>query len=56
MKASIISGARNRCLRHAGPKAARAYQQRQFDDMRAGKISYAEFARSAAKRAARQLL
>lgn len=44
-----------RCLRHAGPKAARAYRQRQFDDMQAGKISYAEFARSEAKRAANRL-
>jgi hypothetical protein len=44
-----------RCLRHAGPKAARAYRQRQYDEMRAGKISYAEFARSEAKRAANRL-
>lgn len=44
-----------RCLRHAGPKAARAYRQRQFEDMQAGKISYAEFARSEAKRAANRL-
>ncbi|RYE49810.1 MAG: hypothetical protein EOP24_00795 [Hyphomicrobiales bacterium] len=44
-----------RCLRHAGPKAARAYRQRQFDEMQAGKISYAEFARSEAKRAANRL-
>jgi len=44
-----------RCLRHAGPKAARAYRQRQFDDMQAGKISYAEFARSEGKRAANRL-
>ena len=44
-----------RCLRHAGPKAARAYRQRQFDDMQAGKISYAEFERCEAKRAANRL-
>lgn len=44
-----------RCLRHAGPKAARAYRQRQFDDMQAGKISYAEFSRSEAKRATNRL-
>lgn len=44
-----------RCLRHAGPKAARAYRQRQFDDMQAGKIGYAEFSRGEAKRAANRL-
>lgn len=44
-----------RCLRHAGPKAARAYRQRQFDEMQAGKISFAEFARSEVKRAANRL-
>lgn len=44
-----------RCLRHAGPKAARAYRQHQFDEMQAGKISYEHFARSEAKRAANRL-
>lgn len=45
----------NRCIRHAGPKAARAFRQRQFNDMQAGRISYAEFARNEAKRAANRL-
>lgn len=45
----------NRCLRHAGPKAARAHRQRQFEAMQAGKISYAEFAKAEAKRAANRL-
>jgi len=45
----------SRCLRHAGPKAARAYRQRQLDDMQAGTISYEDFSRSEAKRAANRL-
>lgn len=51
--APLVGGAR--CLRHAGPKAARQYRERQHEAMRAGKISYAEFARSEAKRGANRL-
>ncbi|MCB1466925.1 MAG: hypothetical protein KDK08_07235 [Rhizobiaceae bacterium] len=40
-----------RCLRHAGPHAARAYRERQHDAFKAGKISAAEWAKAEAKRA-----
>lgn len=44
-----------RCLMHCGPKAARTYRERQLADLRAGKLSPAEFQRAEARRAANRL-
>ncbi|TGR84564.1 hypothetical protein EN866_33175 [Mesorhizobium sp. M2D.F.Ca.ET.223.01.1.1] len=44
-----------RCLRHAGPHAARAFRERQIRDLAKGKITPAEFAAHEARRAANRL-
>lgn len=44
-----------RCLRHAGPHAARAYRDRQLDDLALGRITFDAFSRSEAKRAVNRL-
>lgn len=45
----------NRCLRHAGPHAARAFRARQKRDYHAGRISHVEWTRAEAKRAGNRL-
>lgn len=40
-----------RCLRHAGPDAARAHRERQLFGLQTGRVSPAEFARAEARRA-----
>lgn len=49
-----LRGAR-RCLRHAGPIAARAHRERQLHDLALGRISFEAFSRSEAKRALNRL-
>ncbi|MBZ9917110.1 hypothetical protein LB517_01420 [Mesorhizobium sp. BR1-1-12] len=44
-----------RCLRHAGPHAARAFRERQIRDVARGSLSPAEFAAHEARRAANRL-
>ena len=44
-----------RCLRHAGPKAARAYRETQLRELSAGQLLPAEFAKAERKRAANRL-
>lgn len=45
-----ISGSA-RCLRHAGPEAARVHRQNQLAGLRTGRVSPAEFARAEGRRA-----
>lgn len=45
-----------RCLRHAGPKAARAYRERQLAQMQTGALAPDAFARAEARRARNALL
>lgn len=45
----------NRCLRHAGPKAANEFRERQRRDMERGKISFREFDLAERRRAANRL-
>jgi hypothetical protein len=45
----------NRCIRHAGPKAARELRQRQIGDLAAGRISPVDFERYELRRAANRL-
>lgn len=45
----------SRCIRHAGPHAARAFRERQRAAFRTGKISAVEFERAEARRAANRL-
>lgn len=49
-----LAGGR-RCLRHAGPTAARAYRARQLKGLETGGVSPAEFARAEARRARNHL-
>jgi hypothetical protein len=49
-----VSGS-NRCIKHCGPHAARAFRDRQLDDLRRGKITPAEFAAHEARRVANRL-
>ncbi len=49
-----LQGSR-RCLRHAGPHAARAFRERQLQDVRRGNITPEEFAAYEARRAANRL-
>lgn len=44
-----------RCLRHAGPDAARAHRQNQLAGLQTGRVSPAEFARAEARRARNRL-
>lgn len=44
-----------RCLKHAGPHAARAFRERQLLDLARGKISLEEFSKYEARRAANRL-
>ncbi|WP_114285678.1 hypothetical protein [Candidatus Halocynthiibacter alkanivorans] len=50
-----IREGKGRCLRHAGPKAAREHQEHQRRQFFAGKISAAEWSKSEARRAANRL-
>jgi hypothetical protein len=50
----ILEG-KGRCLRHAGPHAARAYRERQRQQFLSGKISAEEWNRAEARRAANRL-
>ncbi|PRY94343.1 hypothetical protein CLV74_101482 [Donghicola tyrosinivorans] len=50
-----IREGKGRCLRHAGPHAARAFRQRQRDDFMAGKVSADAWRRSEARRAVNRL-
>jgi hypothetical protein len=44
-----------RCLRHAGPKAARVHRERQLKDLAAGRLEPEVFARAEARRARNRL-
>lgn len=44
-----------RCLRHAGPHAARAHRERQLHDLALGRITFGAFVRAEAKRAINKL-
>lgn len=45
----------NRCLKHAGPKAAKAHREAQLRDLAAGRLDPAVFARAEEKRARNRL-
>ena len=45
-----------RCLRHAGPDAARVHRQNQLAGLRTGRVSPAEFARAETRRARNRLV
>lgn len=53
-KAPPLAG-HNRCLKHAGPKAARAHRDHQLRELAAGRLSPAAFAAAEARRAANRL-
>lgn len=44
-----------RCLRHAGPKAAREFRERQVEAVRRGKLAWSEFQRHEERRARNRL-
>lgn len=50
-----IREGKGRCLRHAGPHAARAHRERQFRGLSTGRVSPAEWNRAEARRAANKL-
>ncbi len=49
-----LKGSR-RCLRHAGPKAANEYRERQKEQFLSGRLSWTDWTRAEAKRAANRL-
>lgn len=51
-----LGGDTGRCLRHAGPKAARAHRERQLAQLRTGALAPEAFARAEARRARNALL
>lgn len=50
-----IREGKGRCLRHAGPHAARAHRERQLKGLETGRVSPEEWCRSEARRAANRL-
>jgi hypothetical protein len=50
-----IREGKGRCLRHAGPHAARAHRERQLQGLRTGRVSPEEWNRAEARRAANKL-
>lgn len=53
-KSAPLAG-HHRCLKHAGPKAARAYRDAQLKDLAAGRLHASSFAEAERKRAANRL-
>ncbi len=51
-----ISDGKGRCLRHAGPTAAKAFRARQLRELTTGKTTPEEFARAEARRGRNRLL
>ena len=50
-----IKGGNGRCIRHGGPALARLYRERQIADVKAGRMSFADWQRAEARRAANRL-
>lgn len=50
-----LKGGNGRCTRHGGPAQARLYRERQIADVKAGRMSLADWERAEARRAANRL-